>query len=138
MHKSLPIVLLFIHKGLEIIKPFYSNAATFTDSFFYAHNSAPQQCRPIFTQPYELTDKDTKTHTHKSIPQYSNLTLHLPLSDKTCIINSAKCCQETSDSYQPPLAHTQTHQQSIHHNITRFSRAGASTGSGGKEEPEGW
>lgn len=62
----------------------------------------------------------THTHTHKSIPRYSNLTLHLPLSDKTCIINVAKCCQETSDSYQPPLAHTWTHQQHIHHNITRF------------------
>lgn len=34
--------------------------------------------------------------THQSIPQYSNLTPHLPLSDNTCIINKAERCQETS------------------------------------------
>lgn len=39
---------------------------------------------------------ETHRRSHQSIPQYSNLTPHLPLGDKTCIINRVERCQETS------------------------------------------
>ncbi len=49
----------------------------------------------------------TYRRSHQSIPRYSNLTLHLPLGDKTCIINRAKCCSETS--LIPIYPHTHSH-----------------------------